>query len=113
MAPADAGAVGTGIWAVATAAVRRMIAKGVVRMTPIVTLLSVLRIDLRCLFADSPRIDDEFEGIGVLILFHQLQIGEPLGTLDRIAAGKLRLRRFEQIRCHLILAVCGKMVGGS
>ena len=42
------------------------------------------------------RIDDEFERIRVLILFHQLQIGEPLSALERIAIGKLWLCGFDQ-----------------
>src|SRR5215831_18274172 len=58
---------------------------------------SVLRINLWRLFANFPRIDDEFERICVLILFHQLQIGEPLSAFERIAIGKL--------------PVCGKPVG--
>jgi hypothetical protein len=33
-------------------------------------LFNVFRINLRCLFADFSRIDDEFERIRVLILFH-------------------------------------------
>src|SRR5215471_1774712 len=43
-------------------------------------LLGFLRIDLRRLFANSRRIDDELERIRVLILFYQLQIGEPLSA---------------------------------
>src|SRR5215472_1540771 len=70
--------------------------------------MSVLRIYLWCLFADFPRIDDELERVRVLILFHQLQISEPLGAFYRITNRKLRLCRFQQIRCHRILPVCGK-----
>src|SRR5262244_1394927 len=73
-------------------------------------LLSVLRIYLWCLFANFPRIDDEFERIRVLILFHQLQIDEPLSAFYRIATGKLRLCGFDQIRCHRILPVCRKTI---
>src|SRR5262249_52695095 len=50
-------------------------------------------INLRRLFANFSRIDDEFEGIGVLILFHQLQVGEPLSAFERIAARKTLLLR--------------------
>jgi len=57
-------------------------------------LLSLLRINLWSLFANFPRIDDEFERIRVLILFHQLQIGEPPSTFYGIAIGKLRLCGF-------------------
>src|SRR5215470_4474299 len=63
-------------------------------------LLSVLRINLWSLFTNFPRIDDEFERISVLILFHQLQIGEPPSAFYRIATGKPHLCGFDQIRCH-------------
>src|SRR5215813_3424371 len=46
-------------------------------------LLNVLCINLWRLFLSFSRIDDEFERICVLILFHQLQIRQPLGTLER------------------------------
>src|SRR5206468_10384931 len=52
----------------------------------------------------------EFERICVLSLFHQLQIGEPLRALERIAAGKLCLCRFDQLRCHCIPSVCSATV---
>src|SRR5215471_5955279 len=58
-------------------------------------LFCALRINLRRLFASLCGIDDEFEWIRVLILFHQFQIGESLRAFYRIAAGKLRLCRFE------------------
>src|SRR5215813_1960009 len=74
-------------------------------------LLSVLRINLWCLFANSSRINDEFKRIRVLILLHQLKIDEPLSAFERIASGKLRLCGFDQIRCHCIPSVCGKSVG--
>src|SRR5207247_1736614 len=74
---------------------------------------NVLRINLWRLFADFSRIDDEFERIRVLILFYQLQIDEPLSAFERIAAAKLCFCGFDQIRCHLILPVCGKTVRGS
>src|SRR5215472_17227273 len=74
-------------------------------------LLSMLRIYLWRLFANFPRIDDEFGGVCVLILLHQLQIGEPLSAFYRIAAGKLRFCRFDQLRCHFIPAICGETVG--
>src|SRR5262245_9383061 len=53
-------------------------------------LLYALRTNLRRLFASFCRIDDEFEWIRVLILFHQFQIGESPGALYGLAAGKLR-----------------------
>src|SRR5215510_13613931 len=59
----------------------------------------VLRINLRGLFPNSRRIDDEFERISVLILFHQLLIREPLGALERIAAWKLCFCGVDQVRC--------------
>src|SRR5215467_15199721 len=71
---------------------------------------SSARIDLRCLFTDFCRIDDEFERICVLILFHQLEIGEALSAFYRIASGKLRLCGFDQIRCNRIPPVCGQAV---
>src|SRR6516162_3992798 len=74
-------------------------------------LLNVLRIDLWRLFANFCRIDDELERIGVLILFHQLQIDEPLGTLQSFAVGELWLSGFDQLRCQCVLAVCGETVG--
>ena len=58
-------------------------------------LFNALRINLRRLLANFRGIDDEFEWIGVLILFHQFQIGESPGALYGLAAGKLRLCRFE------------------
>ena len=73
-------------------------------------LLGVLRINLWRLFANFPRIDDELERIRVLILFHQLQIGEALSAFYRIATRKPRLHGFDQIRCNRILPVCGKTV---
>src|SRR5262245_16996712 len=54
-------------------------------------LFNALRINLRRLLANFRGIDDEFEWIGVLILFHQFQIGESPGAFHRIAAGKLCL----------------------
>ena len=60
-------------------------------------------IDLWRLFTNPAGIDNEFERIRVLILFHQLQIGEPLSAFERTAPGKLWLCRFDQIRCHLYL----------
>ncbi len=35
---------------------------------------------LRCLFADLPRVNDEFEGVRILMLFHQFEVDEPLGV---------------------------------
>jgi len=68
-------------------------------------------IDLRRLLTDFCGIDDEFERIRVLILFHQLQTGEPFSALYRIVAWELDLRRFEQIRGHRVLTV--RVKGGS
>jgi hypothetical protein len=56
--------------------------KASIRRSDSLTRLNVLRIDLRRLFANFCRIDDEFERIGVLALFHQLQINEPLGAFE-------------------------------
>ena len=55
------------------------------------------RIHLRRLFASLIRADDEFEGISVLILFHQLQVNKPFRAFERIAGGKLWLRGFDQL----------------
>src|SRR6266542_5046168 len=74
-------------------------------------LLSVLRINLWRLFANFPRIDDEFERIRILILLHQLQIGEPLGALESFSGGELWLSGFDQLLRHCIPAVCGETVG--
>jgi hypothetical protein len=64
---------------------------GVVVSAACSCLLSALRINLWRLFANLSRIYDELERIGVLILFHQLQIGEPLGTFYRITTGKFHV----------------------
>src|SRR5262245_64523197 len=72
--------------------------------------LNIIGIDLWGLLASLCRIDDVFERIRVLILFHQLQIREPLSALERIAAGKLCLCRFDQLGCHCIPSVCSKTV---
>jgi hypothetical protein len=70
-----------------------------------------LTINLWCLFADFRRIDDELERIRVLILFHQFQIGEPLGALQSFAVGVFWLSGFDQLRGQCIPAVCGETVG--
>src|SRR5215467_3596904 len=44
------------------------------------------------------------------MLFHQLQIREPLSALERIAAGKLCLCGFYQLCCHCIPSVCCETV---
>src|SRR5262245_48643949 len=58
---------------------------------------NILDVDLWGLFASLCRIDDEFERVRVLILFHQLQIGQPLGAFQSFAAGKLLLCGFDQL----------------
>src|SRR5262245_44425828 len=72
--------------------------------------LNIIGIDLWGLLASLCRIDDEFERIRVLTLFHQLQVREPLSPLERIAAGKLCLCGFDQLRCHCILSVCSETI---
>src|SRR5215472_17953264 len=72
--------------------------------------LNVLWIDLWRLFANFCRIDDELERIGVLVFFHQLQIGVPLGALQSSAVGELWLSGFDQLRCQCVLAICGETV---
>src|SRR5262245_31922043 len=67
-------------------------------------------VDLRRLLTDFCRIDDEFERIRVLILFHQLQIGEPFSALYRSIGWELDLCRFEQICGHRVLTVRVKAV---
>jgi hypothetical protein len=74
----------------------------------IVSCVYLVRINLWRLFANFSRIDNEFEGICVLILLHQLQIREPSGAFERIAVGKLRLRGFDQRCCQLIVSVSRK-----
>src|SRR5215470_9867070 len=73
-------------------------------------ILNVIGIDLWGLLASLCRIDDEFERIRVLILFHQLQIREPLSALERIAPGKLCVYGFDQLCCHCIPSVCSETV---
>src|SRR5215831_13076205 len=73
-------------------------------------LLNALRINLRRLFASLCGIDDEFEWIRVLILFHQFQIREALRTFESFTVRKLWLGRFEQFGCHCIFPVCVKPV---
>src|SRR5215467_3579536 len=75
-------------------------------------LFNGLRINLRRLFASLCGIDDEFEWIRVLILFHQLQIREALRTFESFTVRKLWLGRFEQFGCHCIFPVFVKPVRG-
>src|SRR5262245_54479134 len=89
---------------------RRYRASGSMRGVRGARRLDLYRIDLRCLFAYSPRIDDELERVRILIFFHQLQVRETLRALEGIAAGKFWLCGFDQLRGHLIPAVLGKAV---
>src|SRR5215467_15976165 len=73
--------------------------------------MPISRVNLWRLFAGLRRIDDEFERIRVLILFHQLQIGEPLGTFESFAVGELWLGSFDQLCRYCILTVCHETVG--
>src|SRR5205085_10776946 len=76
-----------------------------------VQLSSLFRINLWGLLLNFSRIDDELEWIGVLILFHQLEICEALGTLKRLTVGEFWFGRLDQARRHLVLPVRGKTLG--
>src|SRR4030095_12186947 len=52
----------------------------------------------------------EFERVRVLVLFHELQVGEPLSPFESIAIRKLWLSSFDQIRGHCIFAIGGETV---
>src|SRR6266498_1694348 len=73
-----------------------------------VQLFSLFRINLWSLLLNLSRIDDELEWIGVLILFHQLEICEALGTFKSLAVGEFWFDRLDQARRHLVLPVRGK-----
>src|SRR5262249_38884763 len=81
---------------------------------------SWLGVDLRCLLTDLACIDDELERIRVLMLFHQLEIGEPFRRSESAAVRKPCLYSVEQAGCHGVLAIhhetlrcCGNLPGGE
>src|SRR5262249_62171133 len=67
--------------------------------------MSLARIDLRRLFTDLRRIDDELEGVGILIFFYQLQVNEPFGACQRFALWESFCRGLKEKCCQLKFAV--------
>src|SRR5262249_58974893 len=66
---------------------------------------SWLGVDLRRLLTDLACIDDELERIRVLMLFHQLEIGEPFRRSESAAVRQPCFCSVEQAGCHGVLAI--------
>lgn len=63
---------------------------------------------LRRLFPDLSRVDDEFERVRILVLFHQLEVYKPFGIRYGGAVLEPVSGRFKQRGCEFILAVRGQ-----
>src|SRR5215467_8180677 len=64
----------------------------------------------RSLFADLCRVEDVLEGVGVLILLHQLLIDELLRLGDGISAAETRCRPTQKRGGKFVFAIRGNLV---